>query len=200
MTIKRIYWDSCVFIDRISRKPEKLAILEELTDNAHDGKIVIVASTLCIAETYKIGESGDSWTVQQGLINAFFQNPWIELHQVDSFIAEDAQEIAYLHKLKPPDAIHIATALRARVDLFHTYDGSKSHSPLRYDRQIKGLPIIIPRPIDPQKPLAFGSTELEDGSKGEPLAVRADEKTYAKAAGGAKARGPEGKRPSEGKG
>jgi len=154
---KRFYWDSCVFIDRISKKPSVIAILEEITDAAARGDVVIIASTLCIAECVKIKDSKDSWTVQQKLINDFFDNPWIELVQVDSMIAERAQDIARDHGVKPPDAIHIATAIARNADVMHSYDNSKAHSPLRQDGRIGNPPLAIkiPQRFDPQLNLAL---------------------------------------------
>jgi hypothetical protein len=48
MLIKRFYWDSCVFIDRISRTHKVIAELEQITDAAARGEVIIIASTLCI--------------------------------------------------------------------------------------------------------------------------------------------------------
>src|SRR5262249_2514454 len=124
MTTKRVYWDSCVFIDRLQRSPDKIVVLEELTDAARAAKLIIVASTLCIAETVKIGTGDAGSKSQSESIFKFFENPWIELVQVDFEIAKLAHEISRDYGVKPADAIHVATAIKAKVEVLHTYDGS----------------------------------------------------------------------------
>ena len=156
---KRFYWDSCVFIDRIARKASVIAELEQITDAAAKGDVVIIASTLCIAECFKIKESGDSLAVQRQLINDFFDNQWIELVQINSIIAEDAQEISRIHNIKPPDAIHIATAIRAMPikctrtttasDILHLNSDGKIGNP--------PLEIVKPKLLDPQLLLNLSS-------------------------------------------
>lgn len=164
MTTKRLYWDSCVFIDRIARTAGRIDALEQITDAATGGDIIIVASTLCIAECYKIKESLDSWSVQKKLINDFFDNPWIELVQVDSVVAEKAQEISRDFGIKPPDAIHIATAILRKAEEFQTYDGKKGHSPLKFDGLIGKPPlrIKVPQLIDRQQALEFKDDEQDE--------------------------------------
>jgi hypothetical protein len=72
--------------------------------------------------------------------------------QVDSLIAENAQELSRIHKIKPPDAIHIATAIKRKADIMHSYDNAKPYSPLRFNGKIGNPPLEISKPkfLDPQ--------------------------------------------------
>ena len=52
-----LYWDSCVFISCIQHDPRRFATLEAIVEEARSGKIILVASTMVLAETVKL--SGD---------------------------------------------------------------------------------------------------------------------------------------------
>ena len=49
----KVYWDSCVFIDRIQRTPGRIAVLEEITNAAEAHEIEIITSNFTIAEVCK---------------------------------------------------------------------------------------------------------------------------------------------------
>lgn len=118
-----IYWDSCVFLDRLKRKPERIAILETITDAAENGDFIIVTSAITLAEVIKLPELGTSTQDQISTIETFFENPWLNIRIVDEVIARNAAEIRRSSGLKTCDAIHVATALKYKIPILHTYDG-----------------------------------------------------------------------------
>ena len=119
----KYYWDSCVFIDRLQRTPHRIGPLEQITNDAADGKVLIVTSTMAIAEVVRV-DSQENDETQDNLIRDYFDNDCIVVHQVDRRIAEDAARICRKTGVKPPDAIHVATALMADVSVLHTYDNN----------------------------------------------------------------------------
>lgn len=118
-----VYWDSCVFLDRLKRKPERIAILEAITDAAASGDFIIVTSSVTLAEVIKVPELGTTLPEQVTTIQAFFENPWLSVRIVDEVIARSAAEIRRSSGLKTCDSIHIATAIRYGVPILQTYDG-----------------------------------------------------------------------------
>ena len=60
-------------------------------------------------------------------IRDFFENDYIVIRNVDRLIAEKAGDIVRTHPIKPPDAIHIATALSSKCECLHTYDKKLLH-------------------------------------------------------------------------
>ncbi len=90
---RAIYWDSCVFIDRLQRRPDRIGILEEITDAAAAGDFLIVTSTVAITEVIKLPEIGLTTPEQVAQIEAFFENPWISIRIVDEVIARSAAEL-----------------------------------------------------------------------------------------------------------
>lgn len=119
----KYYWDSCVFIDRIQRTPDRIGDLEEITNAAEAKKVLIVTSAMAIAEVCKLRDSTDPIGQQAESIRAYFDNDFIAIYQVTQHIAEKAAEFVRSGKLKPPDAIHVATAIHANVFEMHTFDG-----------------------------------------------------------------------------
>ena len=117
---------------------------------AEEGQIVLVASSLVIAEVVKY-DSPESPAVQARTIRQFFENDYIKVRAVDRKTAEEAAEICRIHGVKPPDAIHIATALATRCEVLHTYDGEKGEPRklLAFDGKIgvPALPIKQPATI-----------------------------------------------------
>jgi PIN domain len=79
------------------------------------------------------------------MLRQYFRNPWIVLREVDRYTAEEAQELVWNYEsLKPKDAIHVATAVRAGVAYLDTYD-----EPLiRLNETIGDPPLKIGRPGD----------------------------------------------------
>src|SRR5689334_13667311 len=55
-------------------------------------------------------------------IKEFFENPYIKLRAVDRGTVEHAADIGRMSKISPPDAVHIATCIRAGCRLLLTYD------------------------------------------------------------------------------
>jgi len=122
--IERIYWDANVFTYRLARRPDCIQILEHITDRAERGEVEIVTSTFTLVEVCKI-EGIDDKDEQERMIAEFFENPYILLQQVDRYVAQTSREIIRnFSGIKPKDAIHIASAIRAGASVLHTYDGN----------------------------------------------------------------------------
>lgn len=127
---KRIYWDACVWIALIKQesieKPDgsvekRYARCREIIAMAEKGKVEIVTSAFTIAEVCKSSDVKES-----GVDNlpTFFDHSYILLVPLDKSVGVKAQtmQTSGLAGLKPPDAVHLASAHRARVDEMHSYD------------------------------------------------------------------------------
>jgi predicted nucleic acid-binding protein len=150
----RLYWDSCVFISRIQRDPERIAVLECLTDEAQRGTFEIVTSALALAEVRYINKAIDEKTRLAHIqaIEAFFDHEYIHIVQVTAEIARAAARLGHQHGMKVLDSIHVATALARRADVLHTYD----HRWLSRDGLIGTPPLRIRQPaIDVPQSLPF---------------------------------------------
>ena len=118
-----VYWDSCVFISCIQHDAARFGILGAIVEEAKSEKVILVASTMVIAETVKLSGDAQLWKQECDKIRAFFDNEFIEIVDVTKEIGESAANICREHGLKPPDAIHVATALKYGCKCMHAYDG-----------------------------------------------------------------------------
>ena len=158
--VVRVYWDACAWIAYINQE-KAIALPDGGTENrfnmcsevlkiAQDGKLEIVTSAFTLAEVCKNPEIKDS---PLDHLPSFFEKSYILTVPVDMAIGRRAQEMqaSGLINLKPPDAIHLASARRAAVSELHTFDGKI----LNLDGQIAGAdgqPMKICKPTE-GKPL-----------------------------------------------
>jgi len=127
----RLYWDACAWIAYIAQETatplkrggteNRFAMCENVLRGARDGKFEIVTSAFTLAEVCKSPEVLSSPVDN---LPAFFERSYILIVPVDLSIGRHAQtmQASGLITLKPPDAIHLASALRAEVDQINTFD------------------------------------------------------------------------------
>lgn len=159
----RIYWDSCAYVSCISGTAGRVVILRQILQLAKDKEIVFVMSPLIIAEVVKLEDNSIDAATQAKTIREFFENDYFAPRALDRRTAEESAEITRRFGLKPPDAIHVATAIRAKCYSLQTYDGEQGEARrlLRFDGLI-GTPALrielptLPPTASKQQPLAFG--------------------------------------------
>lgn len=129
------YWDACLFIDLLNGTPGRIDTLRNLWSELHDParKVIAVTSVLTIAEVVK----SETEKLQHKLdpearkkIDSFWrkESP-VQLVEAYQRVVEDARDLMRQtvewtagDKLKPFDAIHLATAKRRGCRRFLTYD------------------------------------------------------------------------------
>lgn len=127
----RVYWDSCVFIDYIEREPGIIATLDAIVAAAERDELQIVTSTLSMAEVAFATSERMPGPVDPAMF-AIADAMWSDRRlvtavEVDAVVAMLAREIIRRglnegRSLKPPDAIHLATARQYSCSDFHTTD------------------------------------------------------------------------------
>lgn len=126
----RLYWDACAWIAYINKEmPEdgnnitsrRFEMCQETLRRAELGEVEIVTSAFTLAEVCKRQPDPASPAIN---LAAFFDQRYILLIPVDKQVALRAQnlQLAGIAGVKPPDAIHLASALVANVPVFHTFD------------------------------------------------------------------------------
>jgi predicted nucleic acid-binding protein len=126
----RIYWDACAWISYINKEmpgPEskfsdaRFDMCRETLKSAECGEIEIVTSAFTLAEVCKRAPDPASPAIN---LPAFFDQPYILLVPVDKAIGLRAQnlQLAGLFGIKPPDAVHLASALVHSIPVLHSFD------------------------------------------------------------------------------
>jgi predicted nucleic acid-binding protein len=173
---KKVYWDACAWIAQISNQKVPLpdgsiedrgSLCRAVVADAEKGATEIFTSALSLAEVSKLPSdvpgAGDK-------IKQFFENDFIVIIQLDRRTGEFARDLMQLGYpgLKPPDAVHLASASIANAEEMHTFDGKL----LRLDQKIMkadGVPLRICKPSmgGPPLPLLDAPPSEETNESGE---------------------------------
>lgn len=144
MTKARRYWDSDAFLGWLNEdEPEKKKKCRGVIEAAEKGNLEIITSTLTIAEVIYLKGHPKITREKSDKIIAFFKNDYIIPIVLDRDIAEIARELMWNHSaLKPKDASHVASALKAKVGHMDTFDGEL----INLSGKIGKPPLIIGEP------------------------------------------------------
>jgi predicted nucleic acid-binding protein len=145
------YWDSACFLAYFLEEAGRADACEAVLEEAEKGKILIVTSALTIAEVLAIRGKKQLPPIAQmkKKVIDFFKNEYIAVQNVTREVAELARDLVWDKKIKPKDAVHVASALAAGCPILETYDG-----PLTKKGGKVGIIIREPPPrANPQLPL-----------------------------------------------
>jgi predicted nucleic acid-binding protein len=158
---KQIYWDTCPLIawitDEKTRTAQEKAALDQVAEEFSKGKCIIVMSSIFRVEIIPLEKD------QQEKLNLFtkrsnFQEivpipPILDLAgEIRRFYREKKQSIS------TPDAIHLATAIHTKVDVFQTFDGAgRKRGLLGLSGNVAGRNLTITTPFISQPNLPLGT-------------------------------------------
>lgn len=130
MTVKKQFWDSCVFIYLLSKFEDneykkKQDVCKNCLQDAIDGKVEVYISTMTIVEVNRTSEATSPIPAEvKDKITNLINQPFIKVVPADLARAEEARQHIWDNSwLKPVDAVHLSCALHARVGELFTYDG-----------------------------------------------------------------------------
>jgi len=131
-TKKLHYWDSCVFLAFLKNEKDKINDCISVLKAAENGQVILEKGQPKLPK-----ESEEK-------IRDFFRHEWIYIYDVDRKVGELARELMWQYQaLKPKDATHVATAIKARVDVLDTFDDGL----LKLSGEIGDPPLIIRKPF-----------------------------------------------------
>jgi hypothetical protein len=151
LSIERRYWDSDCFLGWLQGEPDKEASCKEVLEAAEDGKVLIVTSALTIAEVLALKNAQPIPVSNCRKVEAFFRRDYIVIRNITRHIAENARTYVWDYGVKPKDALHVATAIDADLELLNTFDEA-----LQKKSTMVGNPgLIISKPswCEPRLPL-----------------------------------------------
>jgi predicted nucleic acid-binding protein len=157
---KRSYWDSSVFLAWINGEEDRADIVSGLFESARRGEITVVTSVLTITEVaYATAETASATLSAEvlGRIDALWDPPSpVRLAEFHRLIAANARNLMRLalpdgRRLKPPDAIHMSTAVRTQCQEILTYDP-------KWAAYAGTLGVRIDKPMSAVIPLPFEGT------------------------------------------
>jgi predicted nucleic acid-binding protein len=131
--VQLVYWDACVFLSYINATPGRIETLDALLDEVEnsEGHRRVVTSVLSKVEVAfaaheKATQSLDP-DVEEAIDFLWADKSVVELVELHVEIATLARSflryaVANGYKLKPPDAVHMATAKWISAHELHTYN------------------------------------------------------------------------------
>jgi len=122
LSIERRYWDSDCFLGWLLAEQDKMTSCQEVLTAAEDNKLLIVTSALTIAEVLALRGRLKIAQADRIKVDSFFRNDYIVVRNITRRISEAARELVWDHGVKPKDALHVATALDAGLQLLNTFD------------------------------------------------------------------------------
>lgn len=150
MKVEKRYWDSSVVAAYLNEEHDRAPICQSILDEAERGKVLIYTSALTIAEVLKLKHLKPISKQNRAKVFEFFQNSYIRIIQVDRWIAYDAQELVWENGIPPKDAIHVASALKRKVDVMESYDEDDL---IKKTKTVGNPPLEIRRPEHSQPTL-----------------------------------------------
>jgi hypothetical protein len=141
------YWDSVVFLGWLAKEPDKVDRCRAVIRAAEAHKLRIVTSSLTMVEVIKLKGRAPISKEVEPKITAFFEQPYILVRQVDRRTAEFARDLIWNRGVDPKDAVHLATALLARLHQFDTFD----HGLMKLSGALGDPPLAIGYPDLPEQ-------------------------------------------------
>lgn len=172
--LPRVAWDSVVVIDFLDQKAGRYSFILPIAKDAENGKLMIVVSTMAIAETLHLGHLKPD---EEQIIFDFFERPYVHREAAGLFVCEQARDIRRAHPVDGADSIHLATAALLDVPFFLTNDGEskrKKKPLLPLDKKIimaNKQPLRIMTPEDYDKIQRLAAAPLLAASTPASLAV-----------------------------
>jgi hypothetical protein len=103
MTTKRIYLCANAWISLIKKEPGRYEAIEQIIVFAKKGDCQIWTSTLSIAEVYKSSAQGAAALVSNDMIDALFDEGYVQMVSADFLVAKEARKLLREHpSLKSP--------------------------------------------------------------------------------------------------
>lgn len=119
--MSRIYWDSMLFVYWLEDNPGYAPRVDVIRSAMEKRGDTLCTSVFTVGEVLT-GPYTKGAVEMAAQIREAFRAPGIELISFTADIAEQYAKIRGLHRVAPADAIHLASAAHAGVDLFLTND------------------------------------------------------------------------------
>jgi predicted nucleic acid-binding protein len=148
MSAELIYWDSATFLAYFQQEEGRHQLCQGTLERAEAGEVGIITSALTIAECLWLRGQVPIPKNRAEILRKFFRKSYIRVRNVTRNTSELAQDVVWDHGIRPKDAIHVATAIEAKIGIIETFDEPF----IKKSGMIGGQMIVIRKPIAPAQP------------------------------------------------
>lgn len=121
--MSRIYWDTMLFVYWLEGHPEYASAVGAIHRRMEARGDVVVTSVFSLAETL-VGVRKQGSVLRERQVREFYSRFVGRLVPFGPEIVGRYADVRAAHRVSPPDAIHLASAAEAGVDLFLTNDAT----------------------------------------------------------------------------
>ncbi|MEZ8217495.1 putative nucleic acid-binding protein, contains PIN domain [Candidatus Fervidibacteria bacterium JGI MDM2 SSWTFF-3-K9] len=122
--ILRLGIDTAPFIYFVERHPDYLGLMREIIRRIDAGEIEAVSSVVTLTEVLTHPLRLKNVSLAQRYRDVLYRSRNFRLLPIDAAIAEVAANLRARYNLRTPDALQLATAIRAGRDAFLTNDAT----------------------------------------------------------------------------
>jgi len=122
--ILRLGIDTAPFIYFVERHPDYLGLMREIIRRIDAGEIEAVSSVVTLTEVLTHPLRFKNVLLAQRYRDVLYRSRNFRLLPIDAAIAEVAANLRARYNLRTPDALQLATAIRAGCDAFLTNDAT----------------------------------------------------------------------------
>jgi len=122
--MNRVYWDACSIVYLIEgAEPFHGKIVAALKAFGGSAETRILTSRLSVLEC-RVRPIRDNNKPLLAAYDAFFSADRLILAEIDARVIETATQLRATYRFRSPDAIHLATAIEEKADVFLTGDSA----------------------------------------------------------------------------
>ena len=136
--MSRVYWDTMLFIYWLEDHPDYAGEMKRILSRMASRGDRLCSSAFGLGEVLVGAKQRDDRHLAE-TVRTTMRPPRVELLPFDAAAAEHYADIRARHRTKSPDAIHLACAASAGVDLFLTNDAALARLDVPGIRFIAGL-------------------------------------------------------------
>lgn len=148
------YWDSDCFLGWLQAEEGKVSLCEQVLEEAKASRVMIVTSALTLTEVLMLRGRTRIPKADQQKVERFFASSFITVRNITRRVAETSRSLVWDYGIKPKDALHVATALDAKLSLFNTFDEAL----IKKCRRLRSLGMTVEHPqiSEPRFPFRRG--------------------------------------------
>lgn len=177
--IKKVYWDTCVWLALINQnRVDRLKRCEYVIAEARARRLEIWTSAITLAEAYKITAEGMPEYLpdnKDAEFESYIEQDFLTVVQFDQDLGVLARRLLRRHSRlkKPPDAMHLASAVFNNLDEFHTFDSDNLLVLNGSVNRADGVLLVICEPQEPPVPAqaALDLVVTDESTRSAALAV-----------------------------
>jgi predicted nucleic acid-binding protein len=151
-SFQKPYLDSSVYIAAIkgeAAEPGKGNVSAQVLALGQAGNFPVFASTFVYCEVIKDRNKSRLTPTEESVIDSYLDHSFITWIEVDLLIGKHARALSRQHGLKPADAVHLASAIRAGCDQLLAWDSDFANGVViegveMQEPHLMGLPQTLP--------------------------------------------------------